>query len=41
VYFGYDQAYYLQGEKKKIDKLVKILKADDKLKINLTGNADS
>lgn len=41
VYFGYDNANYLSGEKKKIDKLVKILKADDKLKVNLTGNADS
>jgi len=41
VYFGYDKANYISGEKKKIDKLVKILKADDKLKVNLTGNADS
>lgn len=41
VYFGYDKANYLSGEKAKIDKLVKILKADDKLKVNLTGNADS
>jgi outer membrane protein OmpA-like peptidoglycan-associated protein len=41
VYFGYDKANYMSGEKKKIDKLVKILNADDKLKVNLTGNADS
>jgi outer membrane protein OmpA-like peptidoglycan-associated protein len=41
VYFGYDKANYMSGEKKKIDQLVKILKADDKLKVNLTGNADS
>ena len=41
VYFGYDKANYISGEKKKIDKLVKILKADDKLKVNLTGNADN
>jgi len=41
VYFGYDKANYISGEKKKIDKLVKILKANDKLKVNLTGNADS
>jgi len=41
VYFGYDRASYLSGEKKKIDKLVKILKSNDKLKVNLTGNADS
>ena len=41
VYFGYDKANYLSGEKKKIDKLVKILKADNNLKVNLTGNADS
>ncbi len=41
VYFGYDKANYISGEKKKIDQLVKILKTDDKLKVNLTGNADS
>ena len=41
VYFGYDKANYISGEKKKIDKLVKILKSDDNLKVNLTGNADS
>jgi len=41
VYFGYDKANYISGEKKKIDKLIKILKADDKLKVNLTGNADN
>ena len=41
VYFGYDKTTYLQGEKTKIDKLVKILKADNSLKVNLTGNADS
>ncbi|MBW8324270.1 MAG: OmpA family protein [Prolixibacteraceae bacterium] len=41
VYFGYDKATYLSGEKAKIDKLVKILKADNNLKVNLTGNADS
>jgi len=41
VYFGYDKTNYMSGEKKKIDKLVKILKADDKLKVDLTGNADS
>jgi outer membrane protein OmpA-like peptidoglycan-associated protein len=41
VYFGYDKSNYLSGEKPKIDKLVKILKSNDKLKVNLTGNADS
>jgi outer membrane protein OmpA-like peptidoglycan-associated protein len=41
VYFGYDKASYLSGEKKKITKLVSILKSDDKLKVNLTGNADN
>jgi len=41
VYFGYDKANYISGEKKKIDKLVKILKSNDNLKVNLTGNADS
>ncbi len=41
VYFDYDKSNYISGEKKKIDKLVKILKANNNLKVNLTGNADS
>ena len=41
VYFGYDKANYISGEKKKIDTPVNILKSNDKLKVNLTGNADS
>lgn len=41
VYFDYDRSKYNAGEKKKIDKLVKILKSNANLKVNLTGNADS
>ena len=41
VYFGYDKVNYIKGEKTKIDKLVKILKSNSDLKVNLTGNADS
>jgi OmpA-OmpF porin, OOP family len=41
VYFEYDKGNYIKGEKKKIDKLVGILKSNDKLKVNLTGNADN
>ena len=41
VYFDYDKSNYISREKKKIDKLVKILKANNNLKVNLTGNADS
>lgn len=41
VYFDYDKSNYISEEKTKIDKLVKILKANNNLKVNLTGNADS
>lgn len=41
VYFDYDNANYMNGEKTKIDQLVKILKSDINLKVNLTGNADN
>jgi outer membrane protein OmpA-like peptidoglycan-associated protein len=41
VYFGFDKSNYLSGEKTKIDKLVNILKTNENLKVNLTGNADS
>lgn len=41
VYFGYDKSSYIAGEKNKIDRLVKILKSNENLKVNLTGNADS
>ncbi len=41
VYFDYDKSNVLQVEKAKIAKLVKILKANDTYKVDLTGNADN
>ena len=41
VYFDYDNSSILQVEKAKIEKLVKILKANDNYSVDMTGNADS
>ena len=41
IYFDYDKSNVLQVEKAKIEKLVKILKANTTYKVDLTGNADS
>jgi len=41
VYFEYDKSNILQVEKAKIEKLVKLLKANDNYSVDMTGNADS
>jgi len=41
VYFEYDKSNVLQVEKAKIEKLVKLLKANNTYNVDLTGNADS
>jgi len=41
VYFDYDNSSILQVEKAKIEKLVKILKANANYSVDMTGNADS
>ena len=41
VYFDYDKSNILNVEKAKIDKLVKLLKANKDYEVNMTGNTDS
>ena len=41
VYFEYDKSNILQVEKAKIEKLVKLLKANNNYSVDMTGNADS
>jgi outer membrane protein OmpA-like peptidoglycan-associated protein len=41
VYFDYDKANILKVEKLKIEKLVKLLKANDNYQVSMTGNTDS
>jgi len=41
VYFDYDKANILPVEKAKIEKLVKLLKANDNYSVDMTGNADN
>ena len=41
VYFDYDKSNILPVEKAKIEKLVKLLKANNDYTVDLTGNADS
>ncbi len=41
VYFDYDKSNVLQVEKAKIEKLVKLLKANVNYNVDMTGNADS
>jgi len=40
VYFDFNKAYYISGEKSKIDKLVTLLKENSNYKVNITGHAD-